>query len=128
WGATQGGVRQDPLGISSDVEIAVTDNGDWALVGKASAAKKDRAKGTRPSEINHGNVLLKVETGTREIFDANGLLQSQRMPLKGGVTVDYALQTTVLSLTALRRLRFPVDGRTGTDHAARTVLAALAMV
>lgn len=47
----------------------------------------------------------------------------------GGVTVDYALHTWTLSLTQLRRLRFPVDG--GHDDirnkAARTVLAALAL-
>jgi CRISPR-associated protein Csb1 len=128
WGTTQGGVRQDPLGISSNVEIAIDQEGDWALVGKASGGKKERAKGTRPSEINHGNVLLKVESGIREIVTVDGVIQSQRMPLKGGVTVDHALQTTVLSLTALRRLRFPVNGKSGTDDAARTVLAALALV
>lgn len=128
WGATQGGVRQDPLGINSNVEIAIDPHGDWSLVGKASGGKKDRAKGTRPSEINHGNVLVKVESGTRETVDADGVIQSQRSPLKGGVTVDHALQTTVLSLTALRRLRFPVDGKAGTDEAARTVLAGLALV
>lgn len=47
----------------------------------------------------------------------------------GGVTVDYALHTWTLSLTQLRRLRFPDDG--GHDDtrnkAARTVLAALAL-
>jgi CRISPR-associated protein Csb1 len=128
WGATQGGVRQDPLGISSNVEIAIDQEGEWSLVGKATGGKKERAKGTRPSEINHGNVLVKVETGTRETVDAEGVIQSQRLPLKGGVTVDHALQTTVLSLTALRRLRFPVDGKSETDEAARAVLAALALV
>lgn len=128
WGATQGGVRQDPLGISSDVEIAVDEKGDWSLVGKSSVAKKDRAKGTRPSEINHGNVLVKVEFGTRDTIDANGVIQSQKWPLKGGVTVDYALQTTVLSLTSLRRLRFPVNDHSEADQAARTALASLAIV
>ena len=128
WGTTQGGVRQDPLGISSNVEIAIDQEGDWSLVGKASGGKKERAKGTRPSEINHGNVLVKVEPGTRETVDADGVIQPQRLPLKGGVTVDHALQTTVLSLTALRRLRFPVEGKDGTDEAARAVLTALALV
>jgi CRISPR-associated protein Csb1 len=43
--------------------------------------------------------------------------------------VDYAEQTIVLSLPALRKLRFPVDGKTTPecDAAARTVLAALAL-
>lgn len=128
WGSTQGGIRQDPLGISSEVEIAIDPKGDWSLVGKSSTGKKERAKGTRPSEINHGNVLVKVESGNRESVDEQGVVQSLRMPLKGGVTVDYALQTTVLSLAALRRLRFPVPGNADTDHAARVVLAALALV
>lgn len=128
WGATQGGVRQDPLGISAQVEIAISEQGEWSLAGKSSAEKKERAKGTRPSEVNHGNVLLKVEFEERETIDANGVIQRQRLPLKGGVTVDYALQTTVLSLTALRRLKFPVSGKKDTDHAARVVLAALALV
>jgi len=128
WGSTQGGVRQDPLAINSNVEIAIGPNDDWTVVGKATVTKKERAKGTRPSEINHGNVLVKVETGVKETVDADGVIQSQRLPLKGGVTVDYALQTTVLSLAGLRRLRFPVDGKVGTDEAARGVLAALALV
>ena len=48
----------------------------------------------------------------------------------GGVTVAYAEQITVLSLAALRRLRFPVKGAASNakaDVAARTVLAALAL-
>jgi CRISPR-associated protein Csb1 len=47
----------------------------------------------------------------------------------GGATIDYAQQTIVLSLPALRKLRFPVDGVTTPerDAAAQTVLAALAL-
>jgi CRISPR-associated protein Csb1 len=47
----------------------------------------------------------------------------------GGVTVSRAEQTIVLSLPALRRLRFPLDGKhdPGRDDAARTVLAALGL-
>lgn len=130
WGATEGGVRQDPLGIRSEVEIAVGTSGDWSVVGKSGVAKKDRAKGTRPSEINHGNVLVKVEQGTRETVLADGSMQVQKLPLKGGVTVDYALQTSVISLAALRRLSFPLasGASDATNSAARTVLAALGLV
>ena len=55
---------------------------------------------------------------------------SQRLSLKGGVTVDHALQTSVISRNALRRLRFPINGSTSADvdAAARGVLAALALV
>lgn len=47
----------------------------------------------------------------------------------GGVTLRYALHTWTLSLTQLRRLRFPVEGNHNDDRneAARTVLAALAL-
>ncbi len=47
-----------------------------------------------------------------------------------GVTIEYAEQTTTLSLIALRRLQFPVDGKAmahDVDVAARTVLAALGL-
>lgn len=129
WGTTQGGVRQDPFGISAEVEIAVDESGDWSLVGKSASGKKDRAKGTRPSEINHGSILVKVEKGENERLFDTGIV-TQRLPLKGGVTVDHAMQTTVLSLSALRRLRFPVDGKAAADRdkAARAVLAALGLV
>ena len=129
WGSTQGGIRQDPLGISADAEIAIDANGDWSLIGKSSTGKKDRAKGTRPSEINHGNVLVKVESGTYERVLGDHIV-SQKLALKGGVTVDYALQITVLSLTGLRRLKFPVPtgASEAVDRAAQAVLAALGLV
>lgn len=130
WGATAGGIRQDPLGISSEVEIAIDGDGDWSVVGKSGVAKKDRAKGTKPSEINHGNVLVKVEPGTKETLLPDGSVQVQKMALKGGVTVDYALQTSVISLAALRRLNFPLasGASDATNLAARAVLAALGLV
>jgi CRISPR-associated protein Csb1 len=65
----------------------------------------------RPSKIVHGNITPSVD-------DA------------GGVTISYALQTTVLSLAALRRLEFPLgDGaaRAEVNAAGQTVLAALAL-
>jgi CRISPR-associated protein Csb1 len=128
WGTTRGGVRQDPLGISAEVEIAQDDAGEWSLVGKSTAGKKDRAKGSRPAEINHGNVLVKVENSEHERLLENGI--AQHLTLRGGVSIDHALQTTVLSLTALRRLQFPVNGDISKErnHAARTVLAALGLL
>ncbi len=129
WGSTQGGIRQDPLGISADAEISIDANGDWSLVGKSTTGKKDRIKGTRPSEINHGNVLVKVDSGTYERILGDQIV-SQKLPLKGGVTVDYALQITVLSLTGLRRLKFPLatGANEAADRAAQAVLAALGLV
>ncbi|MCS6976079.1 MAG: hypothetical protein NZM31_03585, partial [Gemmatales bacterium] len=76
----------------------------------------------RPSEANHGNV-----TPSLSELDEEGEF------LAGGVTIDRAEQTIVLSFPALRRLKFPVKslplGKTQEDVnvAARTVLAALGM-
>ena len=51
--------------------------------------------------------------------------------LAGGVTIQYAEQTTVLSLPALRRLRFPLGSDSKTDAetnlAAQAVLAAIGL-
>ncbi len=73
----------------------------------------------RPSVANHGNVTPSIkDPKTKDLQH-------------GGVTLDKALQTTVLSLPALRRLRFPLQGSKPSDpkvdYAARTALAALAL-
>lgn len=99
--------RIDPLGMRAAAKIIKKADGSYELAG-------DKAKdGASPSEVNHGNI-------PPDITKPGGA---------GGATVDYAEQTAVLSLPALRKLRFPVDGKTTPerDAAARTVLAALAL-
>ena len=59
----------------------------------------------KPSEANHSNIPPSIDT------------------LAGGVTIDHALHTVVLSLAALRKLSFG-DG----DIEARTALAALGLL
>ena len=59
-----------------------------------------------PTNINHGN--------HPPIIDSKA----------GGVTISQAVQTAVISLAALRRLRFPGHDR-GAETAARTAVAAL---
>jgi CRISPR-associated protein Csb1 len=96
--------RIDPLGMRAAAKVIKKADGSYELAG-------DKAKdGVSPSEVNHGNILPDVSA-------------------VGGATLDYAEQTIVLSLPALRKLRFPVDGKTipERDVAARTVLAALAL-
>lgn len=96
--------RIDPLGMRAAAKVIKKPDGSYELAG-------DKAKdGVSPSEVNHGNIPP----------DVNAV---------GGATMDYAEQTVVLSLSALRKLRFPVDGKTTPerDAAARTVLAALAL-
>jgi CRISPR-associated protein Csb1 len=96
--------RIDPLGMRAAAKVIKKLDGSYELAG-------DKAKdGVSPSEVNHGNIPP----------DVNAV---------GGATLDYAEQTVVLSLPALRKLRFPVDGKTTPerDTAARTVLVALAL-
>jgi CRISPR-associated protein Csb1 len=77
----------------------------------------DGKKGS-PSAINHGNIPPSID-------DASG-----------GVTMSHAVQTTVVTLAGLRRLRFqttcvgeriPTDKVDEAEVAARTALAALAL-
>lgn len=123
------GSRIDPLAIGSGVEVfhRASDPSDWTI--DPADAQKDakgkpvlfnRAGGEgkgKPSAVNHSNVTPSVDEWA------------------GGVTLDYAEQTTVVSLPALRRLRFrtdlegrPLADRDAAERAARTALAALAVV
>jgi CRISPR-associated protein Csb1 len=100
------GIRRDPLGVRAAVKVQKESPVQWKI------AADPKAKGTlSPSEINHSSVP----------FDTSN----------GGITVDYAEQTTTLSLIALRRLRFPVTENESASQdanvAARTLLAALGL-
>jgi CRISPR-associated protein Csb1 len=99
--------RIDPLGMRAAAKVVKKADGSYELAGEKA---KD---GVSPSEVNHGNI-------PPDVTKPGGA---------GGATLDYAEQTIVLSLPALRKLRFPVDGKTSPerDAAARTVLAALAL-
>jgi len=123
--------RIDPLGVEVGAGRVYKHQDplqEWTLA--ESEAEKDgrgdpvpfrRRKGDgeagRPSTINHGNVTPSIDTTA------------------GGVTITGALQTTVLSLAALRRLRFLHDtsggllngNRRAVEVAARTVVAALGL-
>ena len=91
-------------------------NPHWVIAdapSESSTKKGTLKKGEKkPSEINHGNVAPKLE--------------------EGGVTIGKAIQTTVLSLAAIRRLRFPLPGHPDVDKQvdsdAKTVLAALGLL
>ena len=104
--------RIDPLNIlrkSADIYEA---EGDERWTTNSAKAKKN-AKGEpikfgkegKPSEVNHGNVTPSIDE------------------IAGGVTIDEAKHTVVLSLAALRRLGFA-----GGATEARTVLAALGLL
>lgn len=117
--------RIDPLGIRRDAgPLYAAVDGGWTL--EEADARRDKGKLVllrnkgRPSEANHGNVPPSLS----ERDDQSGEY------LSGGVTISHAEQTIVLSLPALRRLRFPVNGEYSRDRdvAGRTVLAALGLL
>lgn len=111
--------RIDPLGIKT-VDIYATIEGGWTTdKALAKTDKKGEPIKIRPSEANHSNIPPTIEKSDKG-----------DEYIRGGVTIDYAQQTTVLSLPALRRLHFPINGEVSVqiDTAARTVLAALGLV
>jgi len=114
--------RIDPLQIENNVDIYSKPDGGWTF--EESDAKKDNSgkpAKLKPSEINHGNITpsFRHEDKTTRKTVLN----------HGGVTIAYAVQHTVLSLAALRRLCFPLSNNHSAevDNAARTVLAALGL-
>jgi len=140
-GGVTTGSRIDPLNIRvNSGTLYEAEGGGWTLDEKAAAKGKDgKEKGKsiklgkdgKPSEANHGNVtpdFVYARDANKNILrDENG------HPIhKGGFTIDYAEQTTVLSLPALRRLRFPAKPGDKSspegDIAARTYLAALGLL
>jgi CRISPR-associated protein Csb1 len=119
------GSRIDPLGIQANVEVykLKSDPSDWTIEASQAATEKGKpvpfsrtgAEGKgKPSAVNHSNIAPTIDE------------------FAGGVTFDYAMQTVVLSLPALRRLRFvtdltgkPLANREDAEVAARVALAAL---
>jgi len=144
------GGRLDPLQISLKAgPVYETEDGDWTLDPDKAKKKTDKqgqivkdkngnpvpalyGKKGKPSEINHGNVtpslVVQKDENGRPI-DKNGSPTNRAddwIPI-GGFTIDYAQQITLISLPALRRLRFPVNGKNNADIPGRVALTALAL-
>lgn len=109
------GSRLDPMNINKDAAVIYkADDADegWTA-DPARAELKDgepvkvgsERKAGKPSAVNHGNIAPSIDE------------------VAGGVTIDYATHTVVLSLASLRRLGF-ASGATE----ARTALAALGLL
>jgi len=108
--------RIDPMNIAKNAAViyeAVDPNEQWTTnTPNTPPAKQDKngqpvpfKKKGKPSEANHGNVTPTIDT------------------VAGGVTIDEASHTVVLSLASLRRLGFASGAQE-----ARTVLAALGLL
>ena len=110
------GSRLDPLAIEKlSAEDLIYEHADpaqvWTL--NEEEANKDskgnprkKGKDGKPSDIIHGNIPPRIDS------------------LTGGVTISGAVQTTVISLAALRKLRFGGRDR-AKEAAAQTAIAAL---
>lgn len=103
--------RIDPvITVTQGIEVYEKQGGGFTFNEKEAKKKRGKPARAKLSNLNLGNIMPSINK-------------------TGGVTISRALQTTVLSLPALRRLRFPVDGKTCAelDLAARTTLVALAL-
>lgn len=124
--------RIDPLGIQLKAgPIYQGKDGQWTADPSMARVDKNKpamaGKDGKPSEVNHGNIAPSLSKQTIDPLTEG----NSRVYLAGGVTIDYAEQVTVLSLPALRRLRFPLAGQSRPNPevnlAAQTVLAALGL-
>lgn len=104
--------RIDPLNIlkkAADIYVAADENERWTTDIEQARTENGEpvkfGKEGKPSEVNHGNIAPSIDS------------------VGGGVTIDEARHTVVLSLASLRRLGFT----TGAEEA-RTVLAALGLL
>ncbi len=104
--------RIDPTGIVTKAAVvleAADPNEGWThdpALAKSEDGKPVRRGDGRVSEVNHSNIPPTIDV------------------LAGGVTIDQAKHTFVLSLAALRKLHFGENA----DVAARRVLAALGLL
>ena len=113
--------RIDPLQVRLDAGPIYdrpeknNESPDWTINIESAGGKPvkvGKKKDGKPSEVNHSNIPPQIKNG--------------------GITIRRAMQTTVLSLAAIRRLRFPLDGQNASDPKvdvkARTVLATLGLL
>lgn len=98
---TRMGGRMDPQNLTGAVDDAAKAEGDWQFFHEG-----EKKKGTKLSEIGHGNIAPN--------------------PVHGGVTVSEIRRLASISLAGLERLRFG-DAAVGDSNLARAALAALAL-
>ena len=110
------GVRRDPLEIRAEAKV-IKKVGDWRIAKEDQKGSIEKGA-VSPSAINHSSVPFPKQR-EKKTEDNN----------YSGATIEYAEQLTTLSLIALRRLSFPVDGTASneTNQAGRAVLAALGL-
>lgn len=145
--------RIDPLvPKTKNIVVYEAEDGGWTL-DESAAIDDPKKKGQKKkygsgetagkvSSVNLGNVLPTFSTYTKDaefklkldsdemLVRADGKSESGKSrAAAGGTTIEYAEQLTTLSLIALRRLKFPVKGKSTQDQdaAGHAVLAALGL-
>jgi CRISPR-associated protein Csb1 len=142
--------RVDPV-IRKNPPLYETRTGDWTAIEAeavqegAETERKPKKYAKKLSELNLGNVTPDfVRYSSKSITSENrqtiDVMSDDREYITagrvspGGIIIERAEQTVVLSLAALRRLRFPLNDERNdipkaikVDNAARTVLAALGL-
>jgi CRISPR-associated protein Csb1 len=103
------GSRKDLHNVRAGFRIDPLNSSKSVQVKQNEDGSFEVGTGKRPSEINHGNIPFETPNA--------------------GIRFRYAEQTTVISLGALRKLRFPLDGKDdpNVNNAGRAVLAALGL-
>lgn len=155
--------RIDPLQIRAGITIYEDRDGNWTIENTGKKYGRNRETQGKPSAINHGNVTpaftkyvkgaegrdplrpasvefqYHVQTNDETLrgenrFRSLEIEARQGAIAAGGVTIERAEQMIVLSLPALRRLRFPLDSAKNDpkkqrqiNEAGQTVLAALGL-
>lgn len=107
------GVRRDPLDIRAAVKVLKSaDNQSWSVV------SSDTKGSVAPSKVVHSNIPFPEHRDKKT--EKNNY---------SGATIEFAEQISTLSLIALRRLRFPLDGKSDpkANAAGQAVLAALGL-
>lgn len=95
------GGRMDPQNLTGSIDDKAKAESDWKFIEEGT-----KAKGTKLSEIGHGNIAPN--------------------PVPGGVTVSEVVRVASISLAGLERLRFG-DATAEASNLARAALAALAL-
>lgn len=95
------GGRMDPQNLTGSIDDKAKAESDWKFIEEGT-----KAKGTKLSEIGHGNIAPN--------------------PVPGGVTVSEIVRVASISLAGLERLRFG-DATAEASNLARAALAALAL-
>jgi CRISPR-associated protein Csb1 len=111
--------RIDPLPISNTSDIYLSKDGKLTFdPNHAEVNDNGKPVSKKPSELGLGNITPGIEKNEKG------------EKIRGGVTIDYAQQTMVISLPAIRRLQFPpTDGEKPekVNLVARSLLASLAL-